>query len=109
MKVVYSFSEFKLAIKAGERDILLKGCSKKLLCAFSAASVCIGMGITSTAGVISSAGIIAAATAAPTGGISTVLIITSAVTIVAIVALCLNYDIEVDWASGDVHVRIKRQ
>ena len=31
MKVVYSFSEFKSVIKAGEKDILLKGCSKKLL------------------------------------------------------------------------------
>lgn len=108
MKVVYSFSEFKAAIKAGEKDILLKGCGKKLLCAFAAASVCIGMGISSTAGVIASAGVIGVAAAPATGGIGPVLIIACAATIVAIVALCRNYNIEVDWKSGEVHVRIKK-
>ena len=108
MKVVYSFNEFKAAIKVGEKDIVVKNCSKKLLCAFSAASVCIAMGITTTAGVISSAGVIAVAAAPVTGGISTVLIITAAATIVTIVALCLKYNIEVDWKSGEVHVRIKK-
>lgn len=32
MKTVYSLKEFKTAIKAGEKDILIKGCGKKLLC-----------------------------------------------------------------------------
>ena len=108
MKTVYSFDEFKSAIKAGEKDILWKGCSKKYLYAFSAAAVCISLGITSTAGVISSAGVIAAAAAPTTGGIGTVFIITSALLIVAIVALCLHYNIEVDYKKGEVHVRIKK-
>lgn len=108
MKVVYSFDEFKSAVKAGEKDILWKGCSKKYLYAFSAAAVCISLGITSTAGVISSAGVIAAAAAPTTGGIGTVVIITSAALIVAIVALCLHYNIEVDYRKGEIHVRIKK-
>jgi hypothetical protein len=108
MKIVYSFNEFKAAIKAGEKDILLKGCGKKLLCAFAAASVCIGMGISSTAGVIASAGVIGVAAAPATGGIGPVIIIACAATIVAIVALCKNYNIEVDWKSGEVHVKIKK-
>ena len=108
MKIVYSFNEFKAAIKAGEKDILLKGCGKKLLCAFAAASVCIGMEISSTAGVIASAGVIGVAAAPATGGIGPVIIIACAATIVAIVALCKNYNIEVDWKSGEVHVKIKK-
>lgn len=77
MKTVYSLKEFKTVIKAGGKDILIKGCGKKLLCIFAAAAVCISMGITTTASVIASAGVIAAAAAPTTGGIGTVLIIAS--------------------------------
>lgn len=30
MKTVYSFDEFKSAVKAGEKDILWKGCGKNI-------------------------------------------------------------------------------
>lgn len=107
MKTVYSLKEFKTAIKAGEKDILIKGCGKKLLCIFAAAAVCISMGITTTAGVIASAGVIAAAAAPTTGGIGTVLIIASATTIITIVSLCLGYNIDVNWKLGEVHITKK--
>lgn len=104
MVVVYSFDEFKSAIKAGEKDILIKGCGKKLLSAFAVASVCASMGITTTAGIIASAGAIGAAVTVPIP-----IIIASAVTIVAIIALCRGYNIEVDWKNGWVHVKIRKE
>lgn len=107
MKVVHSLSEFKVAIKAGEKDILIKGCEKKLLVIFSAAAVCKTRMITTAAGVVASAGIIKVAAIPITVGIGTVSIITSAATIVAIVALCHGYDIHVNWNTKDVHVERK--
>ena len=106
MVVVYSFDEFKSAIKAGEKDILIKGCGKKLLCVFAVASVCVSMGITTTAGIIAAVGASGTAVAAP---ISIPLIIASAGTIVAIIALCRGYNIEVDWKNGWVHVKIRKE
>lgn len=109
MEIAGNFSELKAAIKAGENDILMLGCSKRLMCAFAAARVCLAMGITSVAGVIASSGAIAMASAPATGGVSTLLIIVSAVTIISIVAICRDYDIELEWQFKTVHVRLKRE
>lgn len=104
MKTVHSFDEFKSAVKAGEKDILWKGCSKKYIYAFSAAAACKNLGITSMAGVTSNANCIAANAVSTT----VVFIITSALLIVAIIALCKDYNIEVDYSGSEVHVKIKK-
>lgn len=84
--------------------------AKKDLVLFAVAAYCANAGISTTLGVITSAGVIAAGTAVPTGGISILIIIASAATIIAIVAILNNtdYELSIDWKKMTIKLKLKK-
>ena len=106
---IQTFKDLQKAVKS-RTEIIEYKCGQKDLVLFAVATYCANAGISTTLGVITSAGVIAAGTAVPTGGISILLIIASAATIIAIVAILNNtdYELSIDWKNMTITLKLKK-
>lgn len=106
---VQTFKDLQKAVKS-HTEIIEYKCGKKDLILFAVAAYCANAGILTTLGVITSAGIIAAGAAVPTGGISILIIIVCAITIIAIVAILNNtdYELSIDWKNMTITLKLKK-
>ena len=84
--------------------------AKKTLSYLLLQHIVLMQGFSTTLGVITSAGVIAAETAVPTGGISILIIIACAGSIIAIVAILNNtdYELSIDWKNMTITLKLKK-